>query len=97
MLQFTFKTLFAASCLLYCSLFLRITQAYSHNGLNNVPQMGWNNWNAFGCSVSDDLLLNTAQRLADTGLRDLGYKYIVLDDCWSKGRDEHGRLVSDGE
>ncbi|EKG11948.1 Glycoside hydrolase clan GH-D [Macrophomina phaseolina MS6] len=65
----------------------------SYNGLNLVPQMGWNNWNAFHCDVSEELLLNTAQAMVDYGLRDLGYKYVVLDDCWSAGRNESGYLV----
>lgn len=70
-----------------------IPGATSYNGLNLVPQMGWNNWNAFHCDVSEELLLNTAQSMVDFGLRDLGYKYVVLDDCWSAGRNDSGYLV----
>jgi alpha-galactosidase len=55
--------------------------------------MGWDNWNAFGCSVSEELLLSTAKTMVDYGLRDLGYKYVVLDDCWSVGRNDSGYLV----
>lgn len=62
-----------------------IPGASSYNGLNLVPQMGWDNWNAFGCDVNESLLLTTAQDMADYGLRDLGYNYIILDDCWSVG------------
>jgi alpha-galactosidase len=56
--------------------------------------MGWNNWNAFGCDVSEDLLLTTSAEVLTLGLRDLGYNYVVLDDCWqdTKGRDKHGKL-----
>lgn len=71
--------------------------ASSYNGLNLVPQMGWNNWNAFGCDVNESLLLRTAQNMADFGLRDLGYNYIVLDDCWSAGRDDNGYLEADSQ
>ncbi|KAL2678311.1 hypothetical protein Neosp_009056 [[Neocosmospora] mangrovei] len=60
------------------------------NGLARTPQMGWNNWNSLGCNVSEGLLLNTSKRLVDLGLRDLGYQYVVLDDCWSGGRGEDG-------
>ncbi|KAF2725802.1 glycoside hydrolase family 27 protein [Polychaeton citri CBS 116435] len=59
-----------------------------HNGLAATPPMGWDNWNAFGCDVSEDLLLGTASRIVDIGLRDVGYQYVVLDDCWSDGRYE---------
>ncbi|OCK81502.1 glycoside hydrolase family 27 protein [Lepidopterella palustris CBS 459.81] len=69
--------------------------ASSYNGLNLVPQMGWDNWNAFQCDVNESLLLNTARAMVDYGLRDLGYQYIVLDDCWSIGRNESGYLVAD--
>lgn len=62
-----------------------IPGASSYNGLNLVPQMGWDNWNAFGCDVNESLLLTTAQDMASYGLRDLGYNYIILDDCWSVG------------
>ena len=62
-----------------------IPGASSYNGLNLVPQMGWNNWNAFHCDVNESLLLTTAQDMIDYGLRDLGYNYIVLDDCWAVG------------
>ncbi|KAI9754610.1 MAG: GTP cyclohydrolase II [Chaenotheca gracillima] len=68
------------------------TQA-SDNGLAITPQMGWDNWNAFGCDVSEDLLLGTAQKIVDYGLRDLGYHYVILDDCWSVGRSDNGTLM----
>jgi alpha-galactosidase len=57
--------------------------------------MGWDNWNAFGCSINESILLDTAQAMVDYGLSDLGYKYVVLDDCWSSGRDSSGQLVPD--
>lgn len=59
--------------------------------------MGWDNWNAFGCDVNESLLVNTAQDMANFGLRDLGYNYIILDDCWSVGRNESGYLVEDSQ
>ncbi|CAG8977374.1 hypothetical protein HYALB_00007004 [Hymenoscyphus albidus] len=57
------------------------------NGLARTPQMGWNNWNAFACDVSEELLVQTADLIVGYGLRDLGYEYVVLDDCWSAGRN----------
>lgn len=44
----------------------------SYNGLALTPPMGWNNWNAFGCDINEELLLSTAQKIVDFGLRDLG-------------------------
>lgn len=39
----------------------------SYNGLAVTPQMGWDNWNAFGCDVSEELLLGTARKIVDYG------------------------------
>ena len=52
--------------------------ASSYNGLAVTPQMGWDNWNAFGCKVDEELLLNTAQKMVDFGLRDLGQLFSSL-------------------
>lgn len=57
--------------------------------------MGWNNWNAFGCDVSQDLFTDTADRMVSIGLRDAGYHYVILDDCWSDGRYDNGSLKPD--
>ena len=53
------------------------------------------NWNSFGCDVSEDLLLGTAKKIVTLGLKDAGYDYIILDDCWSTGRYENGSLRPD--
>ena len=45
------------------------------------------NWNSFGCAVSGTLLTQTAELIVEYGLKDLGYYYVILDDCWSSGRD----------
>lgn len=45
-----------------------IPGASSYNGLNLVPQMGWNNWNAYHCDVSEELLLKTAEAMVTYGL-----------------------------
>lgn len=64
-----------------------------NNGLARTPQMGWNNWNSLGCDVSESLLLATANNLVSLGLRDIGYNYVVLDDCWQgDGRDSNRKI-----
>lgn len=68
-----------------------------NNGLARTPQMGWNNWNSLGCDVSEQLLLDTSNNLVSLGLRDVGYNYVVLDDCWSDGRDENRKIRVDME
>ncbi|KAK5074411.1 hypothetical protein LTR64_006445 [Lithohypha guttulata] len=66
-----------------------------NNGVARTPQMGWNNWNSLGCDVSQDLLLDTAKVLLDSGLRDVGYQYVVLDDCWQSERGADGYIRHD--
>ncbi|KAM0807623.1 putative Glycoside hydrolase family 27 protein [Seiridium cardinale] len=76
------------------ALFVRSGSAVN-NGLASTPQMGWDNWNSFGCDVSEDLLQSSARLIVDYGLKDLGYQYVILDDCWSTGRDANGTLQPD--
>ena len=59
--------------------------------------MGWNTWNTFGQDINEALIRETADAMADTGLRDAGYQYLVIDDCWSeKQRDPStGKIIPD--
>ncbi len=61
------------------------------------PPMGWNSWNFFGPGVSDRVLRETADALVATGLRDLGYRYLVVDDHWHGGRNDDGALFAHPE
>ena len=74
-------TWLAAATTLLLSLVLRGDAAgmSSYNGLALTPAMGWDNWNAFGCKVSEELILSTAQKIVDFGLRDLGKKRAVCN------------------
>lgn len=61
-----------------------------------TPPMGWNSWNTFGENISEALVFETADRMAESGLLSCGYEYLVIDDCWSlRERDAQGRLVPD--
>jgi alpha-galactosidase len=64
------------------------------NGQGRTPAMGWNAWNTFGCNVSEKLIKQVARAMVSSGLRDAGYKYLILDDCWMGGRDKHGNLIA---
>jgi hypothetical protein len=66
------------------------------NGLALTPPMGWNDWNAFGCDVSEQLVERTADKIVASGLKDAGYTYVNIDDCWlTHSRDASGALVPD--
>jgi alpha-galactosidase len=63
-----------------------------HDGLAPTPPMGWNSWNRFGPFVSDQLVRETADALVESGMRDAGYRYVVIDDAWEgslRGDDGH--------
>jgi alpha-galactosidase len=60
-----------------------------------TPPMGWNSWNHFACNVSEALIEETADAMVASGMRDAGYKYVVIDDCWQVSRDASGTIVAD--
>ena len=66
--------------------------------IKNTPPMGWNSWNTFGADINEQLIFDTADKMVETGLLELGYEYLVIDDCWSlRERDENGHLVANPE
>src|ERR1700687_4194216 len=60
-----------------------------------TPPMGWNSWNKFACNVSEDLIKGMADALVKSGLKDAGYVYVNIDDCWQVSRDASGNIVAD--
>jgi alpha-galactosidase len=65
------------------------------NGLARTPPMGWNSWNKFGCNVSSQLIRGVADAIGANGMRDAGYQYVTIDDCWQVSRDPNGVIVAD--
>jgi alpha-galactosidase len=66
------------------------------NGVARTPPMGWNTWNSFGCNINESLIRQSADALVSSGMRDLGYQYVVVDDCWfNPNRDAQGNLQGD--
>lgn len=63
--------------------------------LAQTPPMGWNSWNKFGCNVSESLIKEMADAMASSGMKEAGYEYIVIDDCWQVGRDKDGNILAD--
>ena len=92
--------------LLSFSLFILNIQT---SEIEKKPVMGWNSWNKFGfvkkkkkkflnfssCTVNENLIKNTAKSMISTGLADLGYKYINIDDCWENSERQNGKLIPD--
>ncbi len=56
--------------------------------------MGWNSWNTFGKDINEALVREMADVIVDKGLKDAGYEYVVIDDCWSESeRDPVTRRI----
>jgi alpha-galactosidase len=47
-----------------------------------TPPMGWNSWNCWGGSVSQDKVLSSAAAMVEKGLSQHGWSYINIDDGW---------------
>jgi alpha-galactosidase len=71
--------------------------AQKFDKLAKTPPMGWNSWNKYHCDVSESLIMQMADAMAASGMKDAGYEYIVIDDCWQVSRDENGEIVADKE
>jgi alpha-galactosidase len=92
----TFTTgCFLLAALLFLLLALVQPSTALDNGLALTPPMGWNSWNKFHCNVSEDLIKSMADGMVASGMKDAGYQYVVIDDCWQVSRDENGNIVPD--
>ncbi|MFA6812436.1 MAG: glycoside hydrolase family 27 protein [Bacteroidaceae bacterium] len=60
-----------------------------------TPPMGWNSWNKFGCNINEDLIIKMADTMISSGMKEAGYKYLVIDDCWQISRDRNGNIQAD--
>nr|WP_242547128.1 lectin [Amycolatopsis sp. MtRt-6] len=66
------------------------------NGVARTPPMGWNSWNTFGCNINEALIRQMTDAMVNSGMRDAGYEYVVVDDCWmNPNRDSAGNLQGD--
>ncbi|MCJ7680823.1 MAG: putative Ig domain-containing protein [Candidatus Aminicenantes bacterium] len=62
-----------------------------------TPPMGWMSWNQFGPNISENLFREIADALVESGMRDVGYQYIFIDDLWHGDRDDEGFIHPDPE
>jgi alpha-galactosidase len=68
------------------------------NGLARTPPMGWNSWNKYACKgINEKVVRETADAMANNGMKDAGYQFVIIDDCWQTGRDADGNIVAEPE
>ena len=59
------------------------------------PIMGWSSWNYFKTEISEAVICRQADALISTGLAEAGYQYVNIDDGFTDGRGEDGRIRID--
>jgi len=64
------------------------------NNLALTPPMGWNDWNSYGCSITESDITNTAYLIATNGMKAAGYQFVNIDDCGLSARDSNGVFVA---
>jgi alpha-galactosidase len=84
-------------CISIFSILSLCAQAQKFDGLALTPPMGWNTWNKFACNVDEKLIRESADAMVTSGLKDAGYIYIVIDDCWHGERDSLGFIHADAK
>ena len=72
------------------------------NGLERTPVLGWSSWSFLRKNPTAAAVEAEARALHSSGLQNIGYQYINLDDFWyrcpgSQGPDvgPYGRWVTD--
>lgn len=79
--------------MMLCSVVSIHAQKWEH--LADTPQMGWSTWNKFQGNINEDIIKGIADAMVESGLRDAGYVYINIDDCWHGKRDANGFITVD--
>lgn len=57
------------------------------------PTMGWSSWNAFMLEISDAVIMDHADLMVSTGLKDAGYTIVNIDDGFFGYRDAEGNMI----
>ncbi len=47
-----------------------------------TPPMGWNHWYTHYLNITDSIIRKAADEMVKSGMADVGYQYISIDDCW---------------
>ncbi|MCX6248165.1 MAG: glycoside hydrolase family 27 protein [Bacteroidetes bacterium] len=67
------------------------------NTISLTPPLGWNSWNCWGLSVSDEKIRQSADAMRSSGLIDHGWTYINIDDGWEYKHDKDGKILTNSK
>src|SRR5271170_335601 len=62
-----------------------------------TPPMGWNSLNHFACKLTAANVREAADAISTNGMKEAGYVYVNIDDCWEGERDAQGRIQPNGK
>ena len=92
------KKLIFISISLSFLLFSFFVKAQKQEGVALTPPMGWNSWNCFRVEVNEEKIMEIADAMVSSGMKDAGYEYIIIDDGWmTDQRDPNGHIIVDSE
>lgn len=95
MLQKYYRTAIAVFFIAFILMGISKTYAQDSVKLALTPPMGWNSWNTFKCDINENLIKEVADAMVTSGMKDAGYQYVVIDDCWQVSRDSLGNIQAD--
>ena len=79
----------------FCQQAFSQAAVVSQPGLAPTPPMGWASWNHYFCDYNDQSIRDQADALVSSGMRDLGYRYVLIQECLTLGRNADGSLIVD--
>jgi len=57
-----------------------------------TPPMGWNHWYAHYDRITDKMVREAADMMISSGMADVGYQYVNIDDCWMNAKKHNDTL-----
>lgn len=60
--------------------------------LSLTPSMGWNHWYAHYSRITDNMMREAADIMISTGMADVGYQFVNIDDCWENAPEHSDPL-----
>jgi alpha-galactosidase len=67
----------------------RALRIVSGDALSLTPQMGWNHWYTHYDRITDQLVREAADLMVSSGMADVGYQFVNIDDCWMNKEKSH--------
>jgi alpha-galactosidase len=57
-----------------------------------TPPMGWNDWYAHYDRITDKMMREAADIMISSGMAEVGYTYVNIDDCWMNAEKNNDPL-----